>query len=282
MDDAEKINLIQQSLQKQRLLEKQLLQHAKMASLGELVAGILHEINNPLAFISANLQNLLKFSKRLIEFTDAFDQLPLDEEVKKAVMSKKEELKYDYLRARITEMIEQSITGADRMKKIIQDYKSFSRVSESAFADADLNAAIDSTLTLLYHEYKNRIEIKKSYGDLPPVKCHVSKLNQVFMNLLMNGIQAIEGRGTIEIGTRRAEGNVVIEISDTGAGIPAEVMDKIFDPFFTTKPDGVGTGLGLSIIQDIIDLHKGQIAVKSKEGVGTTFTLTIPINQSGE
>jgi signal transduction histidine kinase len=273
---------LQQCLEQQRGMEQQLTQQAKMASLGELVAGVLHEINNPLAFISTNLQNLLKFSRRLTGLIEGYDRLVLPDEIRAEIKAHKEAINYDYLRGRITEMVEQSIAGAERMKKTIQDYKSFSRSEQAGLVAADLHGAIDSTLTLLFHEYKNRIEIKKIYGVLPPVRCHISKLNQVFMNLLANAIQAIEGPGTITIKTGMEEGKVVVAISDTGCGIPEEALPKIFDPFFTTKPDGVGTGLGLSIIQGIVELHRGQLAVESRVGVGTTFTLTLPLTPPTE
>jgi two-component system NtrC family sensor kinase len=235
----------------------------------------MHEINNPLSFISANLGNLLKFCKRLTGLIGDFEQLVVQEEVRKALAMKKEEVNYDYLRNRIIEMIEQSMVGSDRMKKIIQDVKSFSRLTTAGFGEADIHEAIDSTLTLLYHQYKGRIEIKKHYGQIPPLKCYIAKLNQVFMNLLVNAIQAIEGEGVIGISTGREDGMVVIAISDTGCGIPENILSKVFDPFFTTKPVGVGTGLGLSIIRGIIEQHKGSLSVSSILGQGTTFTVKV-------
>ena len=267
---------LQKRLAEQQDAEKQLTQNAKMAALGELVAGILHEINNPLSYIHANLGNLLKFNKRLIGLIDGLDQIALSDAARAELAGQKEALKYDYLRTRIIEMIERSQDGAERMKTIIQDYKSFSRASNAGFAEADIHASIDTTLSLLHHNYKDRIDIKKNYGAIPPLKCYIAKLNQVFMNLLVNAIQAIEGPGEIEITTGLEGEMAVVSIGDTGCGMPPDVIEKIFDPFFTTKPDGVGTGLGLSILGGIMKQHHGQISVESTPGKGTTFTLKMP------
>jgi two-component system, NtrC family, sensor kinase len=166
------------------------------------------------------------------------------------------------------------------MKKTIQDDKTFSRADNSGFVEADLNASIDPTLTLLYDEYKNRIEVKNTMAPCPPVKCYISKLNHVFMNLLVNAIQTLEGTGAIEIRTRTEDGKVVIESSDTRCGIPEKVIHKMFDPFFATKPAGGGKGLGLSILRGIVELHKEQFSVKSRQDFGSRFTLTFRLDLS--
>lgn len=258
--------------------EKQLFQQAKMAELGELVTGILHEINNPLSFIIANLGNLHKFCTRFLDLIDGLDQVALSDEARQDLAARKEAIKYSYLRNRITEMIESSLVGAERMRETIQAYKSFSRMSDIGFAEADIHKAIDSILALLHHQYKDRIAIKKHYGAVPPLCCSIAKLSQVFMNLLVNAIQAIEGPGEIEITTGLEAGEMVISIRDTGSGMPESVLRKIFTPFFTTKPDGVGTGLGLSITKGIMDEHRGRISVASTPGKGTTFTLKLPLD----
>jgi two-component system NtrC family sensor kinase len=267
---------LQKSLKEGKDIKAQLIHSAKMASLGELMAGILHEVNNPLGFIYANLGNLNKFCKKIIGLIDSYDTLALPDPAKAELATIKENINYEYLRKRLTEMIERSIIGADRMKKIIEDVKSFARKDADKSAEADIHEAIDATLTLLHNEYKGRIEIKKEYGNLPPVRCYISKLNQVFVNLLVNACHAIEGTGVITIKTGTEENMHKIEISDTGGGIPKDVIDSIFDAFFTTKPEGVGTGLGLSISYDIVKQHNGELSVKSQEGVGTTFTLMLP------
>ncbi len=268
---------LKKAIEERKKLESQLVQNAKMASLGELVAGIAHEINNPLGFIYANLANLNKFFKKIIGMIDSYDQVDFPEEAKGILKKKKEEINYSYLQKRIGEMIDRSRTGAERMKQIILDMKTFSRLDASKVEDADINSSIDTTLNILVHEHKNRIDIIKEYGDLPRVKCNIAKLNQVFMNLLGNACQAIKEKGEIGIKTFIEGEMCVMEFSDSGGGMPEDVMSQIFDPFYTTKPPGKGTGLGLSISHGIIEQHKGEISVKSKVGEGTTFTIKIPI-----
>jgi signal transduction histidine kinase len=180
----------------------------------------------------------------------------------------------------MTEMIERSLVGSDRMKKIIMDLKTFSRLDAAEFAESDIHEALDITLSILTHEYKDRIVVKKEYGELPLIECYIARINQVFMNLLVNAGHAIKDKGEVTIKTGVENDLVKIEISDTGGGIPDNVIDKIFDPFFTTKPVGSGTGLGLSISHGIIEKHKGTISVKSILGAGTTFTVMIPLHQT--
>lgn len=268
---------LQKALVERKKIESQLVQNAKMASLGELVAGIAHELNNPLAFIHANMGNLKKFSQKLIDLIEICDQVDMPAAAKEDLEKRKKGINYDYLRNRMVEMIERSAVGAERMKKIIQDLKTFSRLDSAVVAEANLNEAIETTLSIMHHEYKNRIEIKKEFGNLPPVECFIAKLNQVFMNLLINACHAIEDQGKITIRTCTENGMVQVDISDTGKGIPEDIIDKIFDPFFTTKPVGKGTGLGLSITHGIIQQHKGKISVESSPGKGTTFTVKIPV-----
>ena len=270
---------LKQAIEERKRVESQLVQNAKMASLGELVAGVAHELNNPLGFIHANMGNLKKFSRKLLDLIEAYDAMDLTEAVRKEVDERKKAVNYDYLRTRITEMIDRTSVGAERMKKIIQDLKSFSRLDAAEYAEADLNEAIETTLGIMFHEYKNRIEIIKEFGMLPPIECYIAKLNQVFMNLLVNACHAIPDKGEIRIKTSTENGSAKIEISDTGGGIPEHFMDKIFDPFYTTKPVGKGTGLGLSISHGIIKQHHGEIYAKSDPGEGTTFTIKIPIHQ---
>lgn len=273
---------LRKEIDQKKQIHAQLVQSAKMATVGELVAGIVHEINNPLGFIHANLGNLNKFSKKIIGLIESYDQLGLPGETKAEIEKSKEAINYAYLGPRIIEMIERSMVGADRMKKIIMDLKMFSRRSAAEFAEADINSAIETTLSIAYNQYKNRIEIKKEFGTLPPANCYISKLDQVFMNLLINACHAIDGKGEIRIRTGIEGSMAKIEFSDTGSGIPEDVIDNIFDPFFTTKPVGQGTGLGLSISHGIIKEHKGEISVESEVGKGTTFTIKIPMDLKAE
>jgi len=271
---------LRKSIMERKLIEAQLVQSAKMASLGEMVAGIAHEINNPLSFIHSNLGNLSKFIKKVLDLVEIYDQLDVSADVKGEINKAKEDINYEYLQSRITEMIERSLVGSDRMRKIIIDLKTFSRLDAAEFAESDIHSAIDITLSILTHEYKDRIEVKKEYGEIPLVECYVARINQVFMNLLINAGHAIKDQGEVKIKTSLENDMVKIEIADTGSGIPDNIINKIFDPFFTTKAVGSGTGLGLSISHGIIEQHKGTMSVTSKLGEGTTFTVMIPVHQT--
>lgn len=271
---------LRKSIEERKTIEGQLVQSAKMASLGEMVAGIAHEINNPLSFIHANLGNLNKFITKVLGLVDVYDKLDIAADIKGEIKKSKEDINYEYLKSRMIEMIERSLIGSERMKKIITDLKTFSRLDAAEFAESDIHEALDVTLSILTHEYKDRIVVKKEYGKVPLVLCYIAKINQVFMNLLVNAGHAIKGKGEVTIRTGIENSMVKIEIADTGGGIPDGVIDKIFDPFFTTKPVGSGTGLGLSISHAIIEKHKGTILVKSKLGEGTTFTVMIPVHQT--
>ncbi len=261
--------------------QDQLIQSEKMASLGQLVAGVAHEINNPLGFVNSNLTNLKKFINKITEFIEHVNELSLSHEVRLAFNEKKEDINYDYVKMRVETILERSAIGIERMKKIVLDLKTFSRLDAAEVCDADINEAIDVTLSLLTHEHKGRIEIKKEYGEIPLIKCYLSKLNQVFMNILVNACQAVDEKGEIVIKTVSEGDMISIEISDNGKGIEEENLKKIFDPFFTTKPVGEGTGLGLSISHKIVFEHKGRLNVKSDLGKGTTFTIKLPVEFKG-
>lgn len=271
------LTLSNEKLQEEIAKRKQLEQSAKLAALGKLAAGVAHEINNPLSFIHANLTNLKKFCNKIIKLIEGYNDLNISEETKTVIERNKFEINYAYLKSRIINMIDASITGTDRMKKIVMDMKTFTRVDMAEVANANINESLDTTIGILIHEYKNRIEIKREYDkQLPQVRCFVAKLNQVFLNLLVNACQAIEGKGLISVRTRAEGDKVVIEIEDNGCGIPDDVKDKILNPFFTTKPIGQGTGLGLSITHEIIEQHNGELYIESKQGEGALFTIKIP------
>ena len=186
-------------------------------------------------------------------------------------------LKLDYVLNDITPLIEESLNGAARVTRIVQNLKSFSRVDHAEYTAADINECIESTLNIVWNELKYKSTVEKEYGELPLTKCYPQQLNQVFMNLLVNAAQAIEKEGIIKIKTWSADGAIHISISDTGAGIPEEKINKIFDPFYTTKEVGKGTGLGLSISYDIVKKHNGEIHVRSEIGTGTEFLIHIPV-----
>jgi len=196
-----------------------------------------------------------------------------------ALNALKQETDLGYLRDDISDLLSESLGGLQRVKRIVQDLKDFSHISDSEMLWANLEDGLESTLNVVWNELKYKAEVVKDYGKLPEVECIPSQLNQVFMNLLVNAAQAIQEHGKITLRTRQEDDNVRIEIADTGCGIPQEIINRIFDPFFTTKPVGTGTGLGLSITHGIIRKHNGRIDVSSEPGEGTTFSITIPIHQ---
>ena len=257
-----------------------ILQREKMASIGQLAAGVAHEINNPIGFITSNLGTLGKYMNRLTEFISAqSDALELlkEENVKGSLREKRKKLKLDYILEDVEQLIEESLDGAERVKKIVQNLKTFSRVDEAEFKHADINECLESTLNIVWNELKYKATVQKEFQKLPLTKCYPQQLNQVFINLLVNAAHAIDKQGEIIIKTWNSKGNINISISDSGCGIPDDRIGKIFEPFFTTKEVGKGTGLGLSISYDIVKKHNGEIRIESKEGKGTTFTITIPV-----
>jgi len=260
--------------------QSQLLQSEKMAAIGQLAAGVAHEINNPMGFISSNLGTLGKYVDRLTEFigaqTEVIEALEPNEALA-GLEQKKKELKLDYIIKDIKDLINESSDGAGRVKKIVQDLKSFSRVDEEEYRDVDINECIETTINIIWNELKYKCTVKKEYGDIPPTKCYPQQLNQVFMNLLVNASQAIEKKGEITIKSWLEDGSINVSISDTGSGIPEENLGKLFEPFFTTKDVGKGTGLGLSITYGIIKKHGGEIKVESQVGKGAAFVVSIPV-----
>lgn len=270
----------------QRLEEahNQLLQSEKMASIGQLAAGVAHEINNPIGYVNSNLGSLQKYVEALLQLIAAYEKYEADlsQEHAESLQTLKNEIDLAYLREDINELMTESLGGLQRVKRIVQDLKDFSHVSDSEIQWANVESGLESTLNVVWNELKYKAEVIKDYGNIPEIECIPSQLNQVFMNLLVNAAQAIPERGEITVRTRRVDDRVCIEISDTGTGIPQELMNRIFDPFFTTKPVGTGTGLGLSIAHGIIRKHKGRIDVRSEPGKGTSFQVYLPIRQSGD
>lgn len=254
--------------------QKKLVHSAKMISLGELVAGVAHELNNPISFIYSNMSYLRDYSAKLI------DLVKLADEDRAALEKKKMEVEFEYIVKDLPKLISSCEEGARRTRDIVLGLRNFSRIDESQIKEVDIRETIDTTLNLLQGELKNKIEIKKDYEPIPSIKCFASQISQVFVNLLSNAIQAIPGVGTVWIHVRllrEKENWIQISIQDSGAGIPPENLDKIFDPFFTTKGVGQGTGLGLSITYGIIQKHGGDIQVRSQLNVGTEFIIQLPI-----
>ena len=281
------IQLAQEKAEQALLIEKineiqhQLLQSEKMASIGQLAAGVAHEINNPVGYVNSNITSLDAYLKDLLTFINDLSDLSESNNVTSEDIKKlKQEIDFDFIKDDVYQLLHESKEGVNRVKKIVQDLKDFSHVDEEEWQWTDLHKGIDSTLNVVNNEIKYKAEIIKEYGDLPEIECIASQLNQVFMNLLVNASHAIETKGTITIRTGKNDNdNVWIQISDTGSGIKQENLNKLFEPFFTTKPVGQGTGLGLSLSYGIVQKHGGNIDVQSEMNKGTQFTITLPIKQ---
>jgi hemerythrin-like metal-binding protein len=279
--EYEKLQSLNQKLES---AQGQLLQSEKMAAIGQLAAGVAHEINNPVGFVNANLGTLKSYVESLLSLISTFEQVSdeLPTGVQKRLNELKENIELDYVRQDIIELLAESADGLDRVKQIVQDLKDFARAGESVWQDADLHRGLDSTLNVVWNELKYKAKVHKEYGVLPLVRCVPTQINQVFMNCMINAVHAIEGMGEITLKTGTAGDEVWISVTDTGKGMSESVRKRIFEPFFTTKPVGQGTGLGLSLAYSIIQKHKGHIEVESTEGVGTTFKIYLPIAGKGE
>jgi len=257
----------------------QLIQREKMASVGQLVAGVAHELNNPIGFVYSNVGTLDDFVKRLRAILDVYRAVPLGDTAQARVDEQYKQLKVDYALKYIDSMIEGIREGAERARKIVRDLRVFARTDADVWQAVDLHAELESSLTLVNHLLKERITVHRRFGALPSVECVRSQIDQVFLNLLANAAQAITGAGAITIETRVEGDCAVVAVSDTGPGIPPDVIGRIFDPFFTTKPVGEGTGLGLSISYEILKKHGGDIRAESAAGGGATFTVRLPLTR---
>lgn len=272
-------------LTSQQLNETQshLMQSEKMASIGQLAAGVAHEINNPIGFVYSNLSVLERYLQDSLSMIDLYEKSESaisDPEVHARLSAAKVKLDIAFLKEDLHVLMVESMDGIIRVKNIVQNLKDFSHVDTSdEWHFSNLHNGIDSTLNMVNNEIKYKADVVREYGGQPEVECLPSQLNQVFMNLLVNASHAIEERGTITIRTGQQDNEAWVEIADTGKGIAEENLKKIFDPFFTTKPIGKGTGLGLSLSYGIIQKHHGRIEVQSEVGKGTTFRVWLPITQ---
>lgn len=264
-------------------VHSQLLQSEKMASIGQLAAGVAHEINNPIGYVYSNLGTLEKYVQDTFSLIAQYEQAEAaiaDTEVRNRLLEAKKKLDIAFLKADLGALMDESKEGITRVKVIVQNLKDFSHAGDSdEWHFSDLHKGLDSTLSIVNNEIKYKADLVKEYGDLPEVECLASQLNQVFMNLLVNAAHAIQEHGTITIRTGREGDEVWVDIADTGQGIASEHMQKIFDPFFTTKPVGKGTGLGLSLSYGIVQKHHGRLEVKSELGKGSTFRVWLPLKQ---
>jgi len=276
----ERNNEVQQAYDDLKRVQGQLLQQDKMASIGQLAAGVAHEINNPMGFIISNLGSLGKYVDKMTAYlTSEENRLTgCAPEIRQLAAQERLKYKIDHICRDMPDLITESSEGAQRVRQIVQDLKSFSRIDGAEFAAADINEGLESTISIAWNELKYKATIVKEYGQLPLVWCNPGQLNQVFLNILVNAAHAIEEQGEIRIETSAENGSVRIAISDTGCGIPPENVTRIFDPFFTTKAVGKGTGLGLAIAYDIVtNKHGGSITVNSRVESGTTFTISLPV-----
>jgi len=279
-------------------LQRQVLQSEKMASVGQLAAGVAHEINNPVGFVHANLAQLGEYLhdlKQVFERVDALQKAVAGgdpsqvDDASQELERASQEVDLDFVLRDFESALRESREGAERIRMIVSDLREFSHQGRAELEWADLNRCLDTTANIAWTMMKHSVRLEKDYGDLPSIRCNAGQLQQVFLNLLVNAHQAIEekqGRGgalgTIRLATRPVEGGVVIGIEDTGQGIAPDHVSRIFDPFFTTKEVGVGTGLGLSTVYRIVEDHGGRVAATSTPGEGSRFEVWLPVDGGGE
>lgn len=260
--------------------QSQMLQREKMASIGQLAAGVAHEINNPIGFVSSNLRSLGKYLEKLTAYIATLEgeieaqASPLLETVKQH----RKKFKLDFLLEDCIDLIDESLDGSERVRKIVQNLKTFSRVDQAEVQLADLNECLESTINIVWNEIKYKATLEKDFGHLDDLNCNPQELTQVFTNILMNASQAIARDGVITVRTWQEERELFVSIEDNGIGIDQDILEKIFEPFFTTKPVGEGTGLGMSISYEIIRNHGGNIVVDSEVGRGTKMTINFPLD----
>ena len=265
-------------------MQAQLVQSEKMASIGQLAAGVAHEINNPIGYVNSNLGALEKYLADIFQLVDAYEQAEThlgDQAVLGDIQALKKRLDLAFLREDTAALMSESKEGISRVKKIVQDLKDFSHADAGEdWQEASMQHGLDSTLNIVWNELKYKCEVKKEYAKIPDIECLPSQLNQVFMNMMVNAGHAIGEKGILTLRTGTEGEMVWVEIADNGKGIPPEIVQRIFDPFFTTKPVGTGTGLGLSLSLGIINKHHGRIEVDSELGKGSVFRIWLPIKHA--
>jgi len=285
-----KNNALEKALHQLQETQAQILQAEKMASIGQLAAGVAHEINNPTGYVSSNLKTLSKYQEAINGLVEHYQKLKGDlSQVAgknglppglytriEQIEALEKSINIEFLRSDIVALINESREGTERIKKIVLDLKEFAHPGQDRMKPANVNRGLESTLNVVWNEFKHKARVVKDFGELPEISCFPQQLNQVFMNILLNAAQAIDDSGEIRIRTRLADEHVEIMIQDNGMGIAQENLSRVFDPFFTTKDVGEGTGLGMNIAYNIVKKHSGTIAVESSVGEGTTFTVRIP------
>ncbi len=273
------------TLSKLKQTQAQMIHSEKMASIGQLAAGVAHEINNPIGFIKSNIHTLKEYCKDIKSLLSHYKELEsarnTDSQVQDIlakIRGYKAEIDYDFVYGELDGVIDESRDGVERVARIVRDLKDFAHTDSGIVEYADINQGIESTLNIVWNQLKYTATVNKDLGEIPPVKCDLEKLNQAFMNLLINAGQAVDRDGIIDIRTRCNRNLVEIMIRDNGCGIPPDIIPKIYDPFFTTKDVGSGTGLGLNLVYNIVKGHNGNIEVESDVGRGSTFTICLDID----
>ena len=265
--------------------QEQLLQSGKMASIGQLAAGVAHEINNPIGYVHSNLGSLQEYLHSLFQMIEVYERAlraPDPRSMLPEIDDFRARCDIEFITVDLPQLMAESREGIERVTQIVRNLKEFSYSDrDHAWKSADLHLGLESTINIVWNELKYRVTLERQYGKLPMVQCRLSELNQVFMNILLNASQAISERGTVTVRTGVQGAEVWIEIEDTGEGMDEHVQQNIFDPFFTTKAVGSGTGLGLSISYGIVKNHNGRIEVRSTPGTGSCFRITLPVRQPG-
>ncbi|HEY9282706.1 MAG TPA: ATP-binding protein [Pyrinomonadaceae bacterium] len=260
-------------------LQSQIVQSEKMASLGQLAAGVAHELNNPAGFIYGNMEVLEGCARGIERLLHFYESVPLGAESAARARAVKDEIDYEHTLADLRSIVADCREGAERIRDVVQNLRTFSRLGEAEYKKVDIHDGLESTLRLLARFYNDpRVSLVRDYGALPPVDCYAGQLNQVWLNLLVNAAHAVRGGGEVRVTTRLEGDRAVVTVSDSGPGIAPEHLPRVFDPFFTTKPVGEGTGLGLSVTYSIVERHGGTVSVRSRPGEGAAFAVSIPVD----
>ncbi|MEJ2202236.1 MAG: ATP-binding protein, partial [Desulfuromonadaceae bacterium] len=259
-----------------------LIRQEKMAALGQLAAGVAHEINNPMGFVICNLATLKKYLDRLTGFITIQNKVltQVDETLLEQVSNARKYLKIDYIIEDVEQLLEESLDGANRVRHVVKRLNHFSQLDQDDLALVNLNEILETSIQVAWNEIKHVATLNRELGDLPPLECHPQQMNQAFLNLLLNAAQALDDHGTITVRSWQEDSRVSVSVKDNGKGIPAELLPRLFEPFFTTKEVGQGTGLGLATSYGIVKSHGGEITVQSEPGKGSTFTVTLPLSQN--
>lgn len=282
-DLKEKVAALKTLNQNLEEAQNQLLQSVKMAAVGQLAAGITHEINNPISFVRSNFNSLTQYVNSLLDIDAAYGEIEKqyadkNPEIFRRVHEIKNEAEHSFIVSDLRQLISESRDGLERVNAIVQDLNNFSRIGDASWEWADLHSSLDAVLKIVLNDFKYNVRIERQFGELPKVHCVSAQISQVLMNVLLNAAQSIEDQGVIIIRTGCEDNQVWIEVQDDGNGIDPKNMKRIFEPFFTTKPAGKGTGLGLSIAWGIVQRHKGKIEVSSEKGGGTVSRIVLPVD----